>query len=79
MAVIVRHNETKERFVLLGTGYAAYKDSSPSPIFGNFVRDNEEGQKSMIAVCDKKGKVKWLRSDKVVIEKVDGEKLEKLL
>ena len=36
MAVIVKHIESGERYILLGTGFGAYKATRPSLFFGNW-------------------------------------------
>ena len=39
MAVIVEHRETGDRFVLVGTGFGAYKATKPNWFFGNLLAD----------------------------------------
>ena len=37
MATIMEHRESGNRYILLGTGYGAYKSSRPSRVFGNLI------------------------------------------
>ena len=72
MAIIVRHKETRKDYVLLGGGFGVYKAKSPSPLFGNLVPLQEEGESPMVCVCNPKGHIGWFYSDELLVISVDG-------
>lgn len=72
MATIVKQLTTDKNFILVGTGFAAYKTSKPSTFIANRIPKSDEGKIRMIAVCDKQGKVKWMHTDEIKIINIDG-------
>ena len=79
MATVVKHNKSGEEYVVLGTGYGAYKSSVPHPMFGNWMPDESEGSKSMIAVCNSEGEIGWTTTSQVTVISVDGKPLGEIL
>jgi hypothetical protein len=72
MATIVQSKRNGKKYVLLGTGFGAYKSTRPGVFFGNLVPDEQQGQITMAAVCDKDGNVRWTHSDDLTVVEVDG-------
>ncbi|MBS4031246.1 MAG: hypothetical protein KGZ63_07500 [Clostridiales bacterium] len=76
MATIVLHKETGKQFVLIGTGYGAFKASRPSFFGGNLFPHDEEGQMPLAAVCDKAGTIYWIYTEELKVIEIDGERIE---
>lgn len=72
MVTIVKHITTDKNYILIGAGFAAYKTSKPSTFIANRVPVSDEGQISMVAVCDENGKIQWLNTDEIKVVEVDG-------
>ena len=72
MAVIVKHTESGETYILLGTGFGAYKATRPSLFFGNLVPSEDSGQTTMVAVCNSEGKIGWIHSEELQVVEIDG-------
>ncbi|MDP7078742.1 MAG: hypothetical protein QF415_02545 [Candidatus Undinarchaeales archaeon] len=72
MAIIVKEKETGARFVLLGTGFGAFKAARPGMLLGNLSPTEDKGEFTVLAVSDEKGEVHWIDSDAVVVVEVDG-------
>ncbi len=79
MAVIVQARKTGKKYVLLGTGFGAFKATRPDLFFGNLMPKEEEGQITMVAVCDAEGKIRWAHSDDLIVVEVDGSSPDALL
>jgi hypothetical protein len=79
MAIIVKHKDTKERYVLLGSGYGLYKSEVSSPIFGDLAPIQSKGSQAKVCVSNAKGEVGWLDSTEVIVDSVDGEAVESIL
>jgi len=75
MAIIVEHKETKNKFVLLGTGYGAYKATRPSFFGGNLLPHEDEDTIQTVAVCDKEGTIHWLSDEEVRVIEIDGTRM----
>ncbi|NEO39978.1 MAG: hypothetical protein F6J90_28050 [Moorea sp. SIOASIH] len=73
MAVIVKHRETSQEYIWLGTGFGAYKSSRPSRFLGELFPHEEEGEFRVVAVCDRFGQILWFYSAQLVVVEVDGE------
>ena len=73
MAVIVKHRETGERYVLVGTGFGAYKATKPNWFFGNLMADEQSGELSVVAVCNAEGGIGWFQSNELLVVSIDGE------
>ncbi|GMQ57187.1 hypothetical protein AN1V17_15820 [Vallitalea sediminicola] len=78
MGVIVRDKVTHKKYVLLGTGFGAYKAVRPSFFGGNLIPHEEEGTIATIAVCDSKGDIIWINSNNLQVIEVDGVKIEEI-
>jgi len=72
MKVIVRHKSTQKNYILLGTGFGAYKAVRPSFFGGNLFPHEEEGTIATVAVCDKTGNIIWINSDDLQVIEIDG-------
>ncbi|MBD2843625.1 hypothetical protein IDH44_00355 [Paenibacillus sp. IB182496] len=55
MSVIVLHKSTNQRYILLGTGFGAYKAQRPSFLGGNLFPHEEADEIPVAAVCDTRG------------------------
>lgn len=76
MAIIVKDKKDGEKYLLLGTGFGAYQSKKPNWFFGDLMADVDEGNFAMICVCTSKGKIGWLEYSDVVVDTVDGQKVE---
>ena len=65
MAVIVENRESGERYVLVGTGFGAYRATKPNWFFGNLMADEQSGELSVVAVCNAGGNIGWFQSESV--------------
>lgn len=79
MAVIVRHEESKQVYVLVGTSYSYYKDSRPSFLGGNLFPDEEEGLFDQVAVTDETGRIQWFPTNQIKVIKVDDKEIKDIL
>jgi len=79
MAVIVKHIESGEKYILLGTGFGAFKATRPSLFFGNLAPTEEAGQVTMVAVCNSQGQIGWVHSDELEVVEVNGRTPAELL
>ncbi|GKX31951.1 hypothetical protein SH1V18_44310 [Vallitalea longa] len=70
--IIVKDKRTNKNYILLGTGFGAYKAVRPSLLGGNFIPHEEEGTVETVAVCDKFGDISWHESSDLQVIKVDG-------
>ena len=71
MATIVQHNESGKRYVLLGTGFGAYKSTMPG-FLGRMAPVVDDALLPMVCVCNKRGKIGWYESTEVRVMEVDG-------
>ena len=72
MAIIVRYKQNGGEYVLLGTGYGAWKSTHPSIFFGSFIPTEQDGAFPLAAICDFNGKVGWVRTEDLEVVSVDG-------
>lgn len=79
MATIVQSKLDGKKYVLLGTGFGAFKATRPGVFFGNLVPEEEKGEITMVAVCDDDGQIRWTHSDALTVVKVDGQSPAALL
>lgn len=79
MAIIVLHKPTQSQYVLLGTGYGAYKASRPSFFGGNLFPHEDEGSVAVVAVCDEEGTIIWFSPEELQVVEVDGRSMASLL
>jgi len=73
MSVIVEHRETRDQYVLLGTGFGAYLAKKPNWFLGNLSADVESGEVSVVAICDAGGNIGWYNTEELVVVSVDGQ------
>lgn len=78
MAVVVKDKKTQKKYILLGTGFGAYKAIRPSFFGGNLLPHEEEGTIATVAVCDSKGNIIWIESDVLQVIEVDGVKISEI-
>ena len=78
MAIIVENKETKERFLLAGSGYGLAQSTRPGLFFGNLLPEEMEAQAPMVCLADADGDLAWVVCDQVRIVEVDGEPLDSL-
>lgn len=74
MATIVQHLLNNNVYILLGTSYAYYRDTTPG-----FLGGTDEGSYKVAAVCDENGEIFWAYTKDLKILEVDGYKLGELL
>lgn len=79
MATIVQYKRDGKKYILLGTGFGAYKSTRPGVFFGNLLPNEEQGQITMVAVCDHAGNIQWTHSDELTVVEVDGDSPSTLL
>lgn len=79
MATIVEEVNSRQRYVVIGTGFGAYNAVSPHVLLGSLSPNREKGEYTMICVCDAYGAVGWLYSDSVRVVSVDGQHPTELL
>ena len=72
MATIVIHKKTGKRYALLGTGFGAFQSKKPNWLLGNLMADESQGQFAMVCVARKDGSIRWVESNAVSVESVDG-------
>ena len=77
MAAIVRHEPTGRNFVLLGTGYGAYRSTMPGLLGGALFPDVQEGEIPLAAVCDARGAIHWLLTEELTVLEIDGVPVER--
>ncbi len=73
MATIVEHKETGKRYIVMGTGFGIYKSARNNAFFQWAVVEEEDNY-HLVAVCDRKGNIKWFYSEDLVVVEVDGGK-----
>lgn len=72
MATIVQHLNHSGKYILLGTGFGAFKSTRPSFFGGNLVPHEDEGVIKAVAVCDKDGVIQWFNPEDLRVIEVDG-------
>ncbi|HHW47482.1 MAG TPA: hypothetical protein GXX14_02560 [Clostridiaceae bacterium] len=78
MAIFVRHKESDKIYVLIGTGYGAYKSATPSFLGGNLFPREEEGEIPVAAVADERGEIQWFYTDELKVIEIDGIEISKV-
>ena len=73
MAIIVEHLKSKEKFILLGSGYGSY--SSSTGTIGGY----NEGTKTRLCVSKGDGSVWWVNDEDVQVISVDGKRPDEIL
>lgn len=78
MSTIVKHRNTGQKYVLIGTGFGAYKAVAPSFFGGNLFPNEEEGTIAMVAVCDSNGDISWINSEYLQVVEIDEIKISQI-
>lgn len=79
MATIVVHKQSGRKYVLIGTGYGAYKAMMPSMLGGTLFPHEEAKEIPVAAVSDRNGNILWLSTEELVVTEVDGTNISDLL
>ena len=79
MGIIVEHKDAGKKYILLGTGFGAFKASRPSVFFGDWLPKEESGELTMVAVCDDQGQIGWIRSEELTVVQVEGRRPAEML
>ncbi len=79
MAIIVEHKDSGKKYILLGTGFGAFKASRPSVFFGDWLPKEESGELTMVAVCDNQGQIGWISSEELTVVEVEGRRPAEML
>ncbi|TNE82070.1 MAG: hypothetical protein EP332_01975 [Bacteroidetes bacterium] len=72
MATIVEIIQTKERAVLIGSGFGAWAAERPSLWWGNLDPHKENGFLETVAISDRSGNIQWIKSQDVRVIEIDG-------
>jgi len=72
LLTIVNQIATNKNFILIGTGFGAFKTSNPSTFRVNRPPKADEGVIPMVAVCDENGQIKWMKTNEIKIVNIDG-------
>lgn len=73
MATIVVYRPTNAKYILLGTGFGAYRAERPSPVFGNLAPNTTQGSQETVCICDLDGNIGWVNSSDVYVNSIDGQ------
>ncbi|WP_028553046.1 zinc ribbon domain-containing protein [Paenibacillus sp. UNC451MF] len=73
MATLVRHKESGKTYVLIGTGYGAYKSMLPGVIGGSLFPHEEAAEIPLAALSDRYGNITWMLTRDLQVIKVDGQ------
>ncbi|WP_282937906.1 hypothetical protein [Paenibacillus sp. RC67] len=72
MATLVKHKESGKIFVLIGTGYGAYKALLPSVMGGSMFPHEEAAEIPLAALSDRYGNITWMLTEELQVIEVDG-------
>ncbi|MBC8080583.1 MAG: hypothetical protein H7X86_09570 [Gorillibacterium sp.] len=72
MATIVLHKPSGVHYVMVGTGYGAYKALRPSFLGGALFPHEESDEIPVAAVCDEHGNLQWYLTDDLQVVEIDG-------
>ena len=70
MTTIIRHKESGEEFVVIGSGFAATDYGGKTRIE---THENEKERYPLLCVCNAKGRMGWVYSEEYEVVTVDGE------
>lgn len=73
MATLVKHKKSGKIYVLIGTGYGAYKALLPSVIGGSMFPHEESAEIPLAALSDRYGNITWILTDELQVIEVDGQ------
>lgn len=78
MATIVEHQKSGNRYILVGSGFTISKiSSSNSPL--TLTKTEEEEHYHLMAVCDRRGLIRWFYADDLIVIEIDGKKPTELI
>lgn len=72
MATLVTHQEKGGTYVLLGSGFGAFRTSRPSAFFGSLAPTEGGREMPVVLICDHAGKVGWVNSADIEVVTIDG-------
>ena len=72
MATIVAHKDCDGHFLLIGSGFGAYRTRMPGVFFGSLSPSEEAGEFPMALICDVHGQVGWIFTKDMTVVSVDG-------
>jgi len=77
MSVIVKHRKTKDRYIMIGTGYGTMREEKES-FYGDHLVNTDDGEvlSTKAAVCDGDGKIYWFDTSQLEVLEIDGKKIE---
>ncbi len=75
MAVIIQHKESKEEYIVIGSGFGATDYAGKIKIEPS---ENEKERYPLLCVCNMKGKIGWVYSEDYKVVLVDGETPEQI-
>ena len=76
LVTIVKHKKTGKKYVLIGTGFGMFKTVRASMWGGNLSPQLQSGEKTVVAVADREGAIKWIDSGSLRVLEIDGRSLE---
>ncbi|WP_079914572.1 hypothetical protein [Paenibacillus sp. 32352] len=76
MATVVRHKESGKTYVLVGTGYGAYKAMLPSVLGGSLFPHEESAEIPLAAVSDRYGNIIWMLTEELQVIEIDGQPVQ---
>jgi len=79
MAIVVLHSKSKRKYILIGTGFGAYRSSRPSFLGGSLFPYEDMGEIPVAAVSDSKGKIHWFLTEELQVIEIDGQKLNEII
>ncbi len=79
MTTKVRHKKSDKTYLLLGTGYGAFRAMAMANTLHALNPEIDEGEMGMIAVCDSNGTVRWIDHRMVEVIDIDGKTPHELL
>lgn len=79
MATKVRRKTNGKVYLVLGTGYGAFKAMAMANTLHAINPEIDEGELKMIAACDSTGSIHWIDHRDVEVIEVDGVKPSELL
>jgi len=79
MKIIVKDIENNKKYVLIGSGYGAYRPTDSGFFGDNLIPHDEEGNVvPTVAVCDNSGEIMWIESSKLKVVEIDDIAIEKI-
>lgn len=79
MATIVLHRPSGLKYVVVGSGFAEWRVTTPSWAGGILDPDIHKGQVALIACAEPSGAIKWFHSGELIVVEVDGKSPEQWL